>query len=446
MKSRFLCCMLFVAASAIALTANAASYTLADVKASFDPYANGFPTFKGLKVGMTINQNNVDQFKEILAPVVYTIIKNGWNSITVGQTQDIKLTSGYIKATRDNLNKTTLDTKSDNLIGYVAGRPFPGEPSVSDPRAGVKVAWNFQHGLSWGDDGTINPFIMRYIDMKSGKVQRTVNMEYHTLNLMHRVSYDPIPDILPNPAKIFRAIHITVNEPSDLRNTQLLIQRYDDDSKPDTSYIYLGFQRRVRRLAPGQTTDSFIGSDLMIQDFEGYNDRVSAMKWKFLGAKNILYPFYPHNELKTLNNDGYSGKGLRDGFTLVGLGGKANCFPQITWQLRKVYILEATPVDPSSPIGKRVYYQDAQTSKMSVSGIYDRKGKLWKAWLISNTDPDHTLPSNKGSGIEIDDGFTMVDMQAMHCTAGRFQGQIDSKLSPVDMFTLQYMRNTGTGN
>lgn len=444
MKSKLFTCLAAAALSATALSpVFAASYTPADVNASFDPYAKGFPTFNGLKVGMTINQGNVDQFKEILAPSVYAVIKNGWYSFEVGQTQDIKLTPGYIKATLDNLNKTTLDAKSDNLVGYVAGRPFPGEPSTSDPRAGVKVAWNFQHGLSWGDSGTINPFIMRYIDMNTGKIQRKVVAEYHTLNLMHRVTYDPIPDILPNPAKIFRAIHITVNEPSDLRNTQLLIQRYDDDSKPDTSYIYLGFQRRVRRLAPGQTTDSFIGSDLMIQDFEGYNDRISAMKWKFLGAKDILYPFYSHNELKTLNNDGDASP---DGFTFVGLGGKANCFPMVTWQLRKVYVLEATPVDPSSPIGKRVYYQDAQTSKMSVSGIYDRKGKLWKTWFIPNTDPDHTDPVNKGSGIEIDDSPTMIDLQAMHCTATHFHGIVDPKLSPKEMFTLQYMRNTGTGN
>ncbi|TAM10677.1 MAG: DUF1329 domain-containing protein [Nevskiaceae bacterium] len=445
MKKRLFTCMAAAALSSMALTpVLAATYTPADVKASFDPYAQGMPSFKGLTVGMTINQSNVDQFKAVLAPVVYNVIKNGWNTITVGPTQDIKLTQGYIKATLDNLNKTSLAKDSDNLIGYVAGRPFPGEPDPKDPRAGTKIAWNFQHGLSWGDNGTIDPFVMKYIDMNTGKVQRTLQLEYHTLNLMHRVDYAPIPEFLPNPAEIFRTIYIKVRSPSDLRNTQLLIQRYDDDSKPDTSYIYLGFQRRVRRLAPGQTTDAFLGSDLMIQDFEGFNDRISAMNWKYLGTKDILYPFYAHTELKNLDPADYPG--LKEGFKFTSLGGKADCFPQVTWQLRKVYVLEATPVDKSSPIGKRIIYQDAQTTKMSITGIYDRKGKLWKAWLISNSDPDHHLPSNKGSGIEIDDGFTMVDMQAMHCSIGRFQGQINPKLSPKDMFSEQYMRNTGTGN
>jgi hypothetical protein len=68
-------------------------------------------------------------------------------------------------------------------------------------------------------------------------------------------------------------------------NTQLLIQRAEDDLKLDNSWMYLGFQRRVRRLATGQTTDAFLGSDVMIEDFEGYNGRVSDMKWTFKGSR-----------------------------------------------------------------------------------------------------------------------------------------------------------------
>lgn len=445
MKKRLFTCMAAAVLSSMALTpVLAATYTPADVKASFDPYAQGMPSYQGLKVGMTIDQSNVDQFKEVLASSIYEVIKKGWNTITVGSTQDIKLNQGYIKATLDNLNKTTLAKDSDDLIGYIAGRPFPGEPDPKDPRAGTKVAWNFQHGLSWGDNGTVDPMIMHYVDMNTGKVQRTLQLAFHHLNFMHRVINAPMPDILPNPAKIFRGSYVIVRAPSDLRNTQLLIQRYEDDSKNDTDYIYLGFQRRVRRLAPGQTTDSFLGSDLMIQDFEGFSDRISAFKWKYLGTKNILYPFYPHTELKNLDPKDYPG--LRDGFRFTSLGGKGNCFPQVTWQLRKVYVLEATPVDKSSPIGKRIIYQDAQTTKMSVTDIYDRKGKLWKAWMVMNSDPDHHLPINKGSGIELDDAFSMVDMQTLHCTVGNIQGIIDPKLSPKEMYSTQYMRNTGTGN
>ena len=71
----------------------------------------------------------------------------------------------------------------------------------------------------------------------------------------------------------------------------------------------------MRRLATGQITDSFLGSDLMIEDFEGYNGRVSDMKWTYKGTKNVLLPMWNHNELKLSDEfkdpDGYKFVELR---------------------------------------------------------------------------------------------------------------------------------------
>src|SRR5205085_4686994 len=171
------------------------------------------------------------------------------------------------------------------------------------------------------------------------------------------------------------------------------------------AYLYLGFQRRVRRLATGQVTDAFLGSDLMIEDFEGYNGRVSDMKWTFKGTKNILMPYYNHNELEL--TDEFKEP---DGYKFVDFGGQGGCFPKITWQLRKVYVLEATPVLPGHPISKRVFHIDAQVYNINRTLIYDRKGELWKSWTIGKSHPDHHLPVNKGTGIAIDDSFSMVDL------------------------------------
>ena len=59
-----------------------------------------------------------------------------------------------------------------------------------------------------------------------------------------------------------------VPEPADVKNTQLLIQRAEDDQSAIIPGCIWSPQRRVRRLATGQVTDSFLGSDLMIEDFE----------------------------------------------------------------------------------------------------------------------------------------------------------------------------------
>jgi hypothetical protein len=214
----------------------------------------------------------------------------------------------------------------------------------------------------------------------------------------------------------------------------LLIQRYEDDQKQDDAYLYLGFQRRVRRLATEQKTDSFLGSDLMIEDFEGYNGRVADMKWTYKDTKNIMLPFYNHNEMK-LSGDFKEA----DGYKYVDFHGQGSCFPDVTWQLRKVYVLEAVPVGPS-PIGKRVFHMDAQANSINRTLIYDRKGELWKSWTIGKSHPDSHLPINKGTGISIDDSFSMVDMQSKHCTTGQFKGQVDPKKVPPSMFQVQFLR------
>ncbi len=89
-----------------------------------------------------------------------------------------------------------------------------------------------------------------------------------------------------------------VLEPFDVKNTQLLIQRFENDLKRDNAYLYLGFQRRVRRLSSGQVTDAFLGSDVMIEDFEGYNGKVTDYTWEYGGTRNLLLPFYYHNDME----------------------------------------------------------------------------------------------------------------------------------------------------
>ncbi len=407
---------------------------------SFYPYRNGVPTYPGLEAGMTIDASNVGKFTEILDPAIAQQIKDGWVTLKVGKTTSFNLHPNYVKATRQYSSKVSLGDKVGEINGYVAGRPFPQEPDLKDPRAGEKLAWNFKYGYNWGDNAAIKPFYWRYRKLKTGKIERTIKFDFHFLNLMHRVNQEPLPEYPNNPDGIFRAIYVQVLEPFDLKNTQLLIYRYADDLKRDNAWLYLGFQRRVRRLASGQVTDAFLGSDLMIEDFEGYNGRISDMKWTYKGTKYILLPFYDHDKVPL--TDEYHEK---DGYKFVDLHGKGNCFLNVTWQLRKVYVVESEPVDKNHPISKRIHYMDAQTFTLPRTIIYDRKGELWKSWSIGQARPDthNGNPLNPTSGVSIDDGFAMIDLQAGHCTTGQFRGQVDSKLNPKQLFTVQHMRAVG---
>ncbi len=426
-------------AAAALVAALGAGHTVADVvDDSFYPYRDSVPTFAGLEVGMTINSSNVEQFKDVLDPAIYQQLKDGWFEMKVGETTSFDLHPNYVEATRKTLGQVSLGDELGQINGFVAGRPFPEEPDASDPRAGEKLAWNYKYGYNWGDNAAIYPFYWKYRDLESGKVERTLKFNFHFLNYKHRVNQEPVPEFEDNPSNLFRGIYVQVLEPFDVKNTQLLIHRSDDDLVRDNTWLYLGFQRRVRRLSSGQITDSFLGADLMIEDFEGYNGRISDMNWTYKGTRNVMLPFYNHNAL-TLATDLEE----PDGYQFVDFSGKGGCFPNITWQLRKAYVLESDPVDENHPISKRVHFIDAQTFTIPRTLIYDRKGDLWKSFIIGQAHPDHHLEKNKGTGVSIDDAFSIVDVQSQHCTTGQFKGQVDPALNPPKLFTVQNLRATG---
>jgi len=426
-------------ACALALGAGAAhAFTTEDVQQTFYPYESWSPDYPGYTAGMVIDQSNVEQFKDILDPGMYEHVKSGRYQMQTAAVESLELHPNYIEATRDAVANPPQLEANGTLSGFLAGRPFPLEPDPSDPNAGLKIAWNYKYGYNWGDNAAICPFYWKYRNLDSGNVERTIRFCFHFLNWKHRVNQEPVPEFPNNPSELFRSIYVIAYEPFDISNTQLLIHRYEDDLKRDDAWLYLGFQRRVRRLATGQVTDSFLGSDLMIEDFEGYNGRVSDFDWKLAEIKNVLMPFHRHNELE-LAPEPVEAQDYR----YVDFHGQGGCFPKNTWQLRKVYVVEATPRDPSHSLSKRILNIDAQTYTIPQQSQFDRKGDFWKTFTICQAHPEHHHPTNKGSGVSIDDCFSMVDVQAQHCTTGQFQGLVDPALNPPTLFNVQNLRKRG---
>lgn len=406
------------------------------IQETFYPYRHGVPQVPGVTPGMIVNKDNWEVAREVLPHEYLNLIKAGWTEIKVGETIPFTLPQQYIEATRKYAEQVKL-TPEGYLEGLVGGLPFPGKPDPTDPHAGTKLAWNFKRALNWGESARIRMY-WSYIK-GDGMVERTLHFVFHFLNFKYRVFFDPKPEILPNPQELFRALHAQVFDPYDVKDTQLLLWQYADERKRDDSWLYLGVQRRVRRLAQEQRADSFLGSDIFVDDFEGYEGRVTDMNWKYLGEQVLLMPMYKHNELEYKLPDFPIAKNTDDeGYHYVESGGRNNWFPNITWQLRKVYVLEVTPKDPNYPYSRRVWYQDAEQYTNPLSFIYDRKGELWKVFVIGKAHPDFHLPINKGTGSNIDDGPVVIDVQRDHATALRFKGQI----LPVgpEIFTLQYMR------
>lgn len=422
----------------LAQTVAAEPFTEDDINKSFYPYKDWTPTAEGFTPGMVIDQSNADQFQAIMDEALYKFVKDGWVTIRTAETTDFPLSDDYVNATRQFSAAVTLN-EDGTLSNFVAGRAYPQEPQADDPLAGQKLVWNYQYGFNSGDSETIYPFWWTFRNVDTGKIERTLKFEWHFLNFTHRVTFDPKPAFEENPGDVYRGIYSMVKEPFDLANTQLLIHRYQSDTKRDDAWLYVGFQRRVRRLAAGQITDAFLGSDLMIEDFEGYNGRVTDYNWEFGGTRNLLLPFYYHNEMELANVP----EDDPDGYRFIDVEGKGNCFPKVTYQLRKTFTLIGTPKDPNHPIGKRVINLDAQTMTMASLVTYDRKGDMWKWFPIGKAHSDHHLPINKGKGVALDDYAVLIDIQANHCTTLQFKSQVTDEGNEPRVFSVQNLRKEG---
>ncbi len=176
----------------------------------------------------------------------------------------------------------------------------------------------------------------------------------------------------------------------------------------------------------------------MIEDFLGYNGRIVDMEWTYLGSEELLLPMYAHNQLglAQLETD-------QDGYSDIVFAGKGSCFPDVTWQLRKVHRLEAVPKDPGHPLSRRHYVIDAATFVPMLTRIYHRSGELWKLGISSVSHSGFHAPENEAWQGAITDGVSMIDLQAEHCTTLTLKSRLAKKPLRHKSFTTSYLRQMG---
>lgn len=361
-------------------------------------------------VGTVIAADNLAQFAQYVDPDFAELIKQGWVTITVGEPMSFDQHANYIAATEKNAGHTQLGQQPGELLNYAAGRPFSGELAVEDARAGEKLAWNMRYAYA-GDGGEIPEMHWYYRDMRSQKVERVLEFEAAAMRFMYRHVIEPIPEIDDNGYKVYNAVTLTALDPGDVANTKLMIFYNSDDRAEEQGWMYVPLLRRVRRIATSMRTDSFLGSDIMIEDFLGYSGRIMDMDWSYGGDRYILLPMYRHDQVPHSDK-----KARKFDHHFVDFGGNSGCFPNVTWQLRKVHILEGKPKRSDHPLSKRYFYVDAQTKFPVFGKVYDRAGALWKFLYAGLAHPDFHLPENKGSGVPMLDSSAVIDIQNKHCT------------------------------
>ena len=361
--------------------------------------------------GLLIDATNISTYAEYLHQAFAREIAEGEFTVSVGERFSFEPHPLYIEATTRYSGGVKLGKEPGDLQGYVAGLPFPGEPDIEDPRAGEKLAWNQRYAYG-GDSGEIPEMYWYYRNMRSNKLERVLEFSAERYNFKHRVVMDPVPEVPKNRQELYSAIWLEAHEPPDVSGTSLLLYYNDDDRKVEQGWMYVPLLRRVRRIATKQKTDSFLGSDIMIEDFLGYSGRIMDMEWEYKGTAYKLLPMYKHSQVKTS-----SATARRYDYDFIDFSPPNYCMPAVPWQLRKVYIVEGRPKRRDHPLSKREFYVDAETHISPFGAIYDRAGEIWKLGMGGISHPDFHLPSNAGSWVPLLDSSSMVDVQARHCTA-----------------------------
>lgn len=360
--------------------------------------------------GTVIEAANLEQSAQLLDKEFAELVQEGWVSITVGEPVSFDPHPNYVAVTEQQAGQTALGSEPGVLEGYAGGRPFPGELSTEDPRAGEKLVWNMRYAYG-GDGGKIPEMYWQYRDMRSQKIERELEFEAASMRFMYRHVIEPVPEIDDNKYRVYNALTLTALEPGDVANTKLLIFYNSDDTAEEQGWMYVPLLRRVRRVATTMRTDSFLGSDIMIEDFLGYTGRIMDMNWSYGGTRHILLPMYRHDQIAHSER-----KARRQDYHFVDFHGHSGCFPDVTWQVREVHILEGTPKRSDHPLSRRYFYIDAQTMFPVFGKVYDRAGVLWKYLMAGLAHPDHHLPQNAGTGVPLLDTSTVVDVQNKHCT------------------------------
>jgi hypothetical protein len=105
--------------------------------------------------GIVISATNASTFAQFLPPAADLGIKYGL-TMRVVPTKRIDWSEGFTAATEKYSGQVGLDADG-YITNYIAGMPFP-TVSMTDPKAAVKIAYNWHMGPFMPDDFSLEPW------------------------------------------------------------------------------------------------------------------------------------------------------------------------------------------------------------------------------------------------------------------------------------------------
>ncbi len=328
-----------------------------------------------LTPGRVARINEIDELDEVMPPALLEQFRFPEVEIAIQTTQDQEAHPVFLEATAAHAGNTSL-ASDGSLQGYIAGQPFVHSRilEASTDQAGLMVAWNNIH--RWDSYGYSTQGATTYLLRPSGLVANSELPKYFTgggeihrsMSLFyHRVFMSHIPMLADQGyrlntsggGQVLYKDYMEFTAPFDVAGTRMVIERSLDAHESDQVISYLPTERRVRRLSSRERADSWLGSEMTLDDFEGFSGRVLDYTWNLLGEKSIL-------AVADVKPD------------VVNYFGPMSNLPYDRWQLRDCYVIEATPIWNDHPYSLRILFVDKQNFHVRLSLIANREGRLWK--------------------------------------------------------------------
>jgi|SRR5690242_15648144 len=212
----------------------------------------------GLAPGTVIGADNAERYEKYLPAAASAALRYGFK-IEVTPTQRLQWSTGFQHATEKYSPQVTLD-KDDFIANYVAGMPFP-LIDLNDPKAAVKIAYNWHMGPVLPDDYSLAPWSSNgYLADRNNPTAITASSDFDNqcdqfqfLRFAHRTEVDPRPTLGANPTKVEWKAKCTkwstISVGGSTGEGAGIWIRYLDPRGSDEFYAFSEETRRIRRMA-----------------------------------------------------------------------------------------------------------------------------------------------------------------------------------------------------
>lgn len=316
-----------------------------------------------LKPGTIIENSNAGAFDRYLPLAAKFAVAHGFK-IRVGPQRRIDWSEGFKHATEQYSPQVTL-APDDTIMHYVAGMPFP-LIELTDPKAAVKIAYNWHMGPFMPDDFTLAPWSINGYAIDPANPSRLkpdydsdfICDQFDFIRFAHRTEVSPRPELGENSAQVewkSRCTNWSAAPFGVVSEGSGIWIRFLDPHHSDEFYSISVQSRRVRRTA--------VNLEFPDEGCRGCHQPL----WAYALPKTEIYSY------RLLGTTTILGCLAAD-HEPAGFGQSHTELTEERFEPRNVYILEMTPRTVEAAARRTIVYIDSEVYVWLASEFYDVSG------------------------------------------------------------------------